>query len=169
MHRCLFVCVGFGLLAGCSTAPAPQHLRIASQPAVFAQLTPVQQKEVTAGNIDRDYTFEMVYLALGAPDRVETSADGQETQWSYKKYYANTKVMNVPLFPPGRVRLGNPLEAQMARIGPGASHPNRDAYDRASQRKPSRGFRDDDTPPLPAVDLELFFVAGKTADIKIIR
>jgi hypothetical protein len=171
MRRLLFAWAGCGLLAGCNTTPTPQQARIASQPAAYAQLTPVQQKEVVAGNIDRNYTFGMVYLALGMPDRVDTSADGQETQWSYKNYYANTKVMNAPLFPaaPPRGRLGSPLDAQLARLGPAASLPSRDAYARATQRTTPRGFRNDDRPPLPSVDLELFFVAGKTTEIKIIR
>ena len=82
--------------SGCNTTP--QASRIAELPAVYDQLSRPAQKEVARGSIDAGYTLEMVHLALGKPGHIETTADGQETQWTYYNFYPSAQVNDRPLY-----------------------------------------------------------------------
>lgn len=69
------------LLAGCSTPDA----RIKKNPELFAGFPPDVQANVKAGKIEIGYNKDMVYIALGKPDREYTrrTATGQFEVWSY--------------------------------------------------------------------------------------
>lgn len=61
--------------------------RIRQNPELFAQLDPVEQDAVRRGEVAVGFTSDMVRLALGEPDRVETRTDiaGSEI-WNYTTY-----------------------------------------------------------------------------------
>lgn len=68
-------------VAGCST---PQS-RARSHAELMANLTPEERALVEAGEIDLGFTQEMVFVALGEPDRKysERTAEGESLVWAY--------------------------------------------------------------------------------------
>ncbi|HEY4302193.1 MAG TPA: hypothetical protein VGM73_15060 [Candidatus Didemnitutus sp.] len=73
------------LAAGCQTVDS----RIKEKPDVFAHLDPETQAKIKQGIIDIGFTEDMVYIALGAPDRKRetVTAKGHTTTWIYNSYY----------------------------------------------------------------------------------
>jgi hypothetical protein len=71
--------------AGCSTIDS----RIREKAAVFDQLPPADQARIRQGIIAVGYTPDMVYIALGKPDRIRerSGPDGRDTVWRYVAYY----------------------------------------------------------------------------------
>ncbi|MBN1268577.1 MAG: hypothetical protein JXB04_03240 [Kiritimatiellae bacterium] len=69
------------VLAGCST---PDY-RIKQNPDLYNSFPPEVQERVRGGNIGIGYTRDMVFIALGKPNReyVRTTADGTTEVWSY--------------------------------------------------------------------------------------
>jgi outer membrane protein assembly factor BamE (lipoprotein component of BamABCDE complex) len=63
-------------VSGCDTI---DH-RIREKPDVFNQLDPKAQAEIRRGRVEVGYTPDMVYIALGKPDKIEGST------WYYKQY-----------------------------------------------------------------------------------
>ncbi len=171
-----------GGLAGCETTsvsvsdPARQA-RITEYAADYAALPPAPQKEVGEANLNRGATFAMTYMILGTPDRVETSADGRETQWTYTKFYQEVKILNTPLFPARTKRDATKLQAdRMDHLLLHGSGQTREEFARANTPggydtpKSPREFRDrDPAPPLPGAELELFFQDGRMIDVKVQR
>ena len=165
-------------LTGCETvADSAQQRRITELPAAHAQLPAVAQKQVRERNVERGQTFGMVYVILGTPDYVETSADGGETQWLYKKFYQHVKVMGVELFPqrPKRDK-GTQLRAdRMDHLLLGPASQTREEYARASTHggyempRPPREAPAGDEPLLPGAELAIFFRGATVADIKVTR
>ena len=78
------------LVAGCNglTPSAQTRHRISEKPDAFNALKVQQQEDILGGAIERGNTFDMVYLALGKPKQVMTSADGVKAMWVYVEYYA---------------------------------------------------------------------------------
>lgn len=72
------------LFQGCITGGASN--RAQERSAVFGQLDPATQKHLMNGNVERGYTKDMVYIAIGNPSKVETRAtpDGPVEIWVYK-------------------------------------------------------------------------------------
>jgi hypothetical protein len=72
------------MASGCQTVGS----RIKDKPEIFAKLDPAAQANIKQGKIEIGYTEDMVYLALGAPDRKrETiSAHGRSVTWIYDTY-----------------------------------------------------------------------------------
>lgn len=82
----LFACL-LGLFAtGCGTNAVTA--RIQEKGEIFARLTPTQQEQIKHGGIEPGYTQDMVYMALGHPTKITTSANGRDTTWVYKNYIA---------------------------------------------------------------------------------
>lgn len=68
-------------LTGCATPAA----RIRRNPEMFAAFPPEVRKNVEQGVIDLGYSKEMVFIALGSPDRDYTrvSTEAETEVWSY--------------------------------------------------------------------------------------
>jgi outer membrane protein assembly factor BamE (lipoprotein component of BamABCDE complex) len=63
-------------VSGCDTI----NHRIREKPDVFNGLDPKAQAEIRQGRVEVGYTPDMVYLALGKPDKIEGNT------WYYKLY-----------------------------------------------------------------------------------
>jgi len=91
-HRLFRTCIlagSLGFLAGCQTVDS----RIREKPDVFASVDKATQDKIKQGIIDLGYTEDMVYLALGAPDRKRESisATGTNVTWIYNTYYTRSE------------------------------------------------------------------------------
>ena len=77
--------VSLVVFTGCQTVES----RIKEKPDVFAKLDAATQDKVKQGIIELGYTPDVVYLALGAPDRKHESvrATGKSETWIYNTYY----------------------------------------------------------------------------------
>jgi outer membrane protein assembly factor BamE (lipoprotein component of BamABCDE complex) len=76
-------------IAGCATPES----RIKEKPEVFNSFPPDVQSKVRTGQVDIGYTKDMVYIALGKPDReyTRTTAEGTYEVWSYTDRYTTTE------------------------------------------------------------------------------
>lgn len=76
-------------IAGCATPES----RIKEKPEVFNNFPPDVQSKVRTGQVDIGFSKDMVYIALGKPDReyTRTTADGTFEVWSYTATYATTE------------------------------------------------------------------------------
>jgi hypothetical protein len=79
-----FASLSLLLLVGCATPEA----RIKRNPELFSSLSPTVQEDVKKGVIKLGYTKDMVYLAAGKPNHVQTrlDKDGATTIWRYTAY-----------------------------------------------------------------------------------
>lgn len=81
-------------LAGCASTP---DRRIQKNPAVFEALSADEQETIRAGRVEIGYTPDMVFLALGAPDRKvtrRTAGDNREI-WIYHGRFMTTDTVRV--------------------------------------------------------------------------
>jgi hypothetical protein len=76
-------------VAGCATPES----RIKEKPEVFNSFPPEVQSKVRTGQVDVGYTKDMVYIALGKPDReyTRTTAAGTLEVWSFTATYNTTE------------------------------------------------------------------------------
>lgn len=72
------------LLTGCLTGGFTARSQEKSD--TFSRLTPAVQKHLENGNVEKGYTDDMVYIALGKPSKIENreSPDGPVQVWIYK-------------------------------------------------------------------------------------
>lgn len=78
----------FAFLAGC----ASPETRIGQNTELFDRLSPEQQQLIREGRVALGFTPEMVYLAVGEPDRkwTRTDADGRSQVWTYTTYESSS-------------------------------------------------------------------------------
>jgi hypothetical protein len=128
-------------LVGCD-ASSGTAARIQEKSAAFAQLTPEQKQRIEAGSIERGYTTDMVYMALGKPSKVKEKAspEGTVLMWTYNNFYSN-----------------NP------DFAPGADRPERFSSGRSVGRE--QGV--DNVAELPPETLYVLFLEGKVIQIKL--
>ena len=90
MKPSVFALVGFGgvLFAGCTgvTPSAQTQRRIEEKSGVFNALDASQKNDILGGAIEKGFSMDMVYLSLGKPNRIVTSADGVKAMWVYQEY-----------------------------------------------------------------------------------
>ncbi|MDB6126748.1 MAG: hypothetical protein JWM35_644 [Verrucomicrobia bacterium] len=72
-------------VAGCDTGGT--SARIAEKTTVYNSLAPWQQRDIQDGVVSIGGSTDMVYMALGKPSKIVTSADGSETTWTYNNYF----------------------------------------------------------------------------------
>lgn len=72
------------MFAGCASTDR----RIREHAELYERLPPEQQLLIREGRVALGFTPEMVYLAVGEPDRkwTRTDADGRSEVWSYTTY-----------------------------------------------------------------------------------
>lgn len=131
-------------LNGCdSTATSTttaQTKRATELKSDYEQMPATTQDAVKQGNIARGNTPKEVYIALGKPDRIISSADGRVTNWIYANYLPpvpdrpkNAKPDNTPSHQKTHrnVRMSDPLletmeawRANTSRLGIDPSDPD---------------------------------------------
>ncbi len=81
------------LAGGCGTPSA----RIKRNPDLFATFPPEIQANIRQGKVDIGYTRDMVYMALGDPDRryLRKSATGEAEVWAFTDSYTTTERQQV--------------------------------------------------------------------------
>lgn len=81
----LTLATGVVLFAGCNTF----EKRSQEKAAAFSALDPQTQSRLKQGQINISDTFDMVYIALGAPDekRDKLAAGSQQTIWTFNSYW----------------------------------------------------------------------------------
>lgn len=81
-------------LAGCASTP---ERRAQQHPEVFEALPPEVQENVMAGQVEIGYTPDMVFLALGAPDRkINRRTENEEREiWVYQGRFLTTETVRV--------------------------------------------------------------------------
>lgn len=80
---CLFITLI--LVAGCASSP---ESRIEKNPQIFDKFSEEEQAKIRNGEVELGFTEQMVYLAIGAPDRKKTRITEEETteSWIYQGY-----------------------------------------------------------------------------------
>jgi hypothetical protein len=75
------------LLSGCVSTP---QTRTEENPDLFESFTAAQKETILKGEVDLDFTEEMVLMAAGAPDRKakKRSKLGTTEVWTYYKFRA---------------------------------------------------------------------------------
>ena len=155
-QACSSFCIAVGLsLFATSCNTSSQSTRITEQSSEFRKLSVNDQKEVEKGAIAEGFTFEMVYMALGTPSDIETSADAMQTKWTYRNFYPNKKISDDSIYrKPPRVK---PLERSLRKW----KRDNREVIQIAldSQREYVQRLRAPiaGLPDTPAVKLEVVF------------
>ena len=86
----LLVLAGVGLWGGCAQfSPVAQtRARIQEKNGAYTTLSVKQQGDIQGGAIERGNTKDMVYMALGKPQKIVTSADGLKAMWVFIEHYA---------------------------------------------------------------------------------
>lgn len=72
-------------LTGCNTTAS----RIKQKSEVFASLPAAEQERLRKGTVAIGDTPDMVYIAIGAPDRsiAKTTAGARNMEWIYRRYF----------------------------------------------------------------------------------
>ena len=150
-------------LAGCESS---QQARIAEKSAVFQSLTPGEQETIKTGGVEREFTPDMVYLALGKPSRVETGSEkGVPVEvWSYNNYrpsiygkHRGAGAANMPESKGTMVFRSLPSE--------GGSQGDVSLMASSEQRGPGTPSAPDDG---PIFTLKILFLGGKVATTKLV-
>jgi len=78
------------LITGCET-DGGVSARGQEKSATYTRLKVWEKKLIDKGTISQGFTPDMVYIAMGRPDKVETqdSTDGKTELWIYRRYYPN--------------------------------------------------------------------------------
>jgi hypothetical protein len=140
------------LLAGCASSGVSARIR--EKASVFETLPPEAQSTIKQGMVDRGFTEDMVYMAIGKPASVETTPTTQGTaeMWTYKNYYAALNAMTPVINSPGQRRQYSIVAAGAPRSG-------------TSIGSTRGGLQTTlDVPDLVACTLRVFFLNGIVAE-----
>ena len=100
MHKS-FIPVGAALLlallmSGCETDDGGITARTQEKSASYAKLQFWQKNFIAKGVIAESFTPDMVYMAMGHPNKIETKQfpQGQVELWTYSRYYPNVDAVH---------------------------------------------------------------------------
>ncbi len=143
-------------LTGCHpTAGIPA--RIQEKSAVFSHLTDAQKRNIEKGVIEVGDTTDMVYMALGKPQKIreEKLPEGRETTWIYENFALPPTMALLRPTHPSRHGLNPVYAATNTSIsfgGRGGPEPSVDAM-----------------PDLPTETLHVIFLNGAVFELKVAR
>jgi hypothetical protein len=82
-------------VSGCET-DGGISARAKEKPEVYATLRPWQKTLIDSGVISNEFTPDMVYIAMGKPDKVETKdfPEGRAELWTYTHYFPNVDAIH---------------------------------------------------------------------------
>lgn len=105
-------------LAGCQS---PRDSRISEKRELFASLPPSVQATIKEGLVDLGFSPEMVQMALGTPNQVQSgqAAEGQMMTWTYKNFVlSDSAAVKVGMNTPGTRYQPGPIVSPNAPGGP---------------------------------------------------
>jgi len=115
------------LFTGCET-DGGVNARAQEKSAVYGSLKPWQKKYIDKGVIAKEFTPDMVYIAIGKPTKVETkeTENGTIEMWTYKNYYPSQDAANMKYNLSGESKnmhtaTGAPPPVNSGRTGPSIS------------------------------------------------
>lgn len=155
------------LAAGCSglTPSAQTQLRIQEKNASYQTLNEHQRNDVLGGAIERGNSPDQVYMALGKPTKIVTSADGIKAMWVYVEYYSPKAVAGLSM--------NNPNSSHYRTdfiVNPNTPvHGGEGTHAAGDFMKPALndlGFALD-LPDLQSKTVYVFFHLGKVTEIKL--
>ncbi|MDB6126972.1 MAG: hypothetical protein JWM35_868 [Verrucomicrobia bacterium] len=162
--------------AGCNhlTPTAQTQGRIQEKPTLYQSLTEQQQADILGGAIERGNTADMVYLALGKPAKVVTSADGVKAMWVYVEYYSNKSLVSSSFNNPNNAHYSPGVAGENTPFHGGANDP---AWQKpmgwsppnvaSSQTQGLAPMQWLDVPEMKSKTVYVFFVRGHVAEIKL--
>ena len=106
------------LVAGCQSA---RETRIQEKAAFFGTLDSRTQDLIRKGDVDAGFSPELVYLALGQPNRIQSgeAAEGRMETWTYRNFlYGSSAAMRLGVNNPGARYQGGSILAPNAPGGP---------------------------------------------------
>ncbi len=83
------------LVTGCET-DGGMSARAQEKSATYATLKPWQKKYIDKGVISQGFTPDMVYIAMGKPDKVEAKdlSEGHVEMWTYTRFYPSVDAVH---------------------------------------------------------------------------
>ena len=83
------------LVTGCES-DGGMSARAQEKSATYAALKPWQKKYIDKGSVAEGFTPDMVYIAMGRPDKVETKelAAGNAEMWTYSRFYPSVDAVH---------------------------------------------------------------------------
>ena len=84
------------LVSGCETDDGGITARTREKSAAYAKLQFWQKNFIAKGVIAETFTPDMVYMAMGHPNKIETRASptGPVELWTYARYYPNVDAVH---------------------------------------------------------------------------
>ena len=162
--------------AGCTnlTPTAQTQRRIQEKPTVYQALTEQQQGDILGGAIERGNTTDVVYLAMGKPAKVVTSADGVKAMWVYVEYYSDKSLVSSSFNNPNNAHYSPSVAGENSPFHGGAGDaawqkplgwsPEGIASPRTQGLAPMQWL---DVPEMKSKTVYVFFVRGHVAEIKL--
>ncbi|MBS0663963.1 MAG: hypothetical protein JSR48_11920 [Verrucomicrobia bacterium] len=170
-------------LAGCSNGISA---RISEKSAMYEQLRPEIQQKLRDGVVEPGYTADMVYVALGAPNRTEVrqTPHGAVGFWIYTNLFPEGFV---PAEPAATAKNAGTAPATGAKSGEGWAYSGESvlgpshgksywAFDRAGQKPYVASFSDRDPgmepldiPDMESAKLYVMFFEGRVVKISLQR
>ena len=85
-----------GLVSGCETDDGGITARTQEKAASYAKLQFWQKNFIAKGVIAESFTPDMVYMAMGHPNKIETKTfpQGSVELWTYSRYYPNVDAVH---------------------------------------------------------------------------
>lgn len=152
------------LVSGCESTG--RTARIQEKSAVYATLTPQQKKAIDEGMILPDFTADMVYMAVGHPDKVKSkdTPEGRTEMWTYTNYYPTTAATNMTFNTPGARYATETVSANAPSHGSGGSRGSNPSSFSGAASGPTASMTLSD---MPAHTLYVFLFNGKVFDAKV--
>lgn len=178
-----FALLGLGLTGCTNLTPAAQtRLRIQEKAAVFQSLSPRQQDNILGGAIERNDTGDMVYMAMGKPSKIVTSADGIKAMWIYKEYYQpkaafttsynsrDTTYIPSIMYDPKYQAEDRPMQGPTPGFAPANDPKDVPYWQKGIAFSSTRGLapmQSLDIPDMQSKVVYVFFFRGKVVEIKL--
>lgn len=167
MQRALSLAVMTLAIGGC--AVTPQAERMAERADSVARFSPEQQSAVRRGLVNQGQSLEMVYIALGRPDTIEASADGNECCWTYRNFYLSAQADGTPLYTPrSRLQPGAAASRVLGSQSPAFTGPRSTGMRNdpvGTAPAPIRPSGTGGEPDVPPITLAVTFIDGQVARI----
>ena len=139
--------------------PTPGNLKYAKR------LVATIKQRIEAGSIERGYTMDMVYMALGKASKVKEKAapEGNVLMWTFSNFYPSVAVSQLAMNDPSRKHKAPPFSTNCPGEGPGSS--TAASISSTKPVGPEPGV--DSLGSIPSETLHVLFLDGMVFQIKL--